>query len=352
MKIGLFDHVDRSDRSLAEQLDERFQLIAAADEAGYYCYHIAEHHATPLNMVPRPGVYMGAIARLTRQIKMGPMVYLLPLHSPLQVAEEICILDHLSHGRMEVGVGRGVSPFELNFHKIDPERSREIFFDAFACLDKALTHDRLDHHGEFYDYTDVPVPLKPYQQPRPAYWYGSSNVIGSTWAGEQGMHFATNGSITRAKTNIDAFRAALTKRGGAAQPKPEFSGGVAIGVSREIIVAPTDAEALRIAAPAHDHIYQNQNYLRREHAAGRGGTLVVAPGHVPTRASTLEDAIREGTTIVGSPTTVRAEIEKQVAELGINYLIGYFMFGTMALKDALRSLELFTTEVKPHLEHL
>ena len=83
MKFAVFDHVDRSDDPLAKQFDERLTYVAAADEAGFYCYHVAEHHATPLNMVPVPGVYLGAVARATKRIRLGPLVYLLPLYSPL-----------------------------------------------------------------------------------------------------------------------------------------------------------------------------------------------------------------------------------------------------------------------------
>src|SRR3954451_1696281 len=106
MKFGLFDHVELADRPLATTYDERLQFAQTADEAGFYCLHVAEHHCTPLNMVPVPGVYLGAVARLTKRIRLGPLCYLLPLYSPLRLTEEICMLDHLSKGRMEVGVGR------------------------------------------------------------------------------------------------------------------------------------------------------------------------------------------------------------------------------------------------------
>ena len=139
MKIGLFDHVEHGKRPLATLFDERLAFAKAADEAGIYCLHVAEHHATPLNMVPVPGVYLGAVARATRRMRLGPLVYLLPLYSPLRLIEEICILDHLSYGRMEVGVGRGVSPFELKYHKIDHDESRDIFIDAFNCIAAGLT---------------------------------------------------------------------------------------------------------------------------------------------------------------------------------------------------------------------
>jgi alkanesulfonate monooxygenase SsuD/methylene tetrahydromethanopterin reductase-like flavin-dependent oxidoreductase (luciferase family) len=348
MQFGLFDHIDLAgDRPLAQQYDERLQLIAAADAAGFYAYHLAEHHATPLNTTPIPGVFLGAAARLTKRIRFGPMVYLLPLYSPLRLIEEIAILDHLSHGRMEIGVGRGVSPFELNFHNVDPEKSRDIFIEGYDCLIEGLTHDRLTHHGKYYNYDDVPMILRPLQQPHPAMWYGSSNTVGSTWAGERGLHFASNGPSARAKGNIDAYLAALAQRGtGVEVPHADFPGCAAIGISRQIVVADTLAEARRIAEPAHIHIHANQTYLRRESAKRASMKGDPAYGNTPSAAD-FDLAVAEGSTIVGTPDMVRAEIEKQQDALGINYVIGYFMFGTMTLADALHSLELFATEVQP-----
>jgi alkanesulfonate monooxygenase SsuD/methylene tetrahydromethanopterin reductase-like flavin-dependent oxidoreductase (luciferase family) len=347
LQFGLFDHIDRSDdRPLAQQYDERLAFIATADAAGFYGYHLAEHHATPLNTTPVPGLFLSAVARATKRIKIGTMVYLLPLYSPLRLIEEVCMLDHLSHGRMEVGVGRGVSPYELNFHHVDAEKSREIFIDGFDCLMAGLTHDRLTYNGPYYQYDDVPLILRPYQQPHPAMWYGSSNVIGSQFAGERGLHFASNGGTERAKVNIDAFTAALAARGtGPEIPHAEFPGGTAIGISRHIFVAETEAEARRIAKPAHEHIHRNQMFLRREAAKRENANN---PSYVtPPSAGDFDDAIAEGSTIVGTPDQVLAEIEKQQYILGINYIMGYMMFGNMTLEDALSSLNLFTTHVMP-----
>jgi len=347
MKVGLFDHVEWGDRPLATLFDERLQFAAAADAAGIYCLHVAEHHATPLNMVPVPGVWLGAVARATKRMRLGPLVYLLPLYSPLRLIEEICILDHLSHGRLEVGVGRGVSPFELRYHKVDHDQSRDIFVDAFDCVSAGLQTDTLTYAGKHYAYTDVPIALRPLQQPHPAFWYGSSNTTGATWAGERGMHFLSLGPTGFAKKNIDAFRAALAKRGGAASPKAEFPGGVAIGVQRHIFVADTDAEAKRFAKPAMERHLAHINWLRVKHGATTTDTRFNVP-----RGATFEEAVADGSTIAGSPQTVLAELERQTAELGINYLLTYLFLGTMSLADALRSLQLFGAEVMPKLAKL
>ena len=345
MKVGLFDHLERSDdRPLATQFDERLEFAAAADQAGLYCLHVAEHHSSPLNMVPAPGVYLAAVARATRRIRLGPLVYLLTLYTPLKLAEEVCMLDHLSRGRLEIGVGRGVSPFELNYHHVDHAESREIFFDAYDCLKAALGEDRFSYHGTHFDYDDVPMPLRPLQTPHPPFWYGSSNTIGATWAGEQGMHFVANGPVSLAKPNIEAFREALAARGGAAQPKAAFQGGTAIGMLRHIVVAETDADARRIAKPAMDHHAGSLHWLRRMHGADAlAGRLNMPHGE------TFEQWEEARMVIAGSPETVRAELEAQIAETGINYLVTYLFFGTMALSDAMRSLDLFSEEVMPKL---
>jgi alkanesulfonate monooxygenase SsuD/methylene tetrahydromethanopterin reductase-like flavin-dependent oxidoreductase (luciferase family) len=222
MKIGLFDHVEHGARPLATLFDERLAFVQAADEAGIYCLHVAEHHATPLNMVPVPGVYLGAVARATKRMRLGPLVYLLPLYSPLRLIEEICILDHLSHGRMEVGVGRGVSPFELKYHKIEHEDSRDIFIDAFNCVSAGLTTDTLTYSGKHYQYKDVPIALRPLQQPHPAFWYGSSNTTGSTWAGEHGMHFVSLGPTPFAKTISTPSRRPWPSAAARPSPRPSF----------------------------------------------------------------------------------------------------------------------------------
>ena len=107
MEFGIFDHLDNDHLPVADYYDERLRLIELYDRAGFHAYHIAEHHATPLGMAPSPNVFLSAVAQRTRQLRFGPMVYALPLYHPLRLAQEICMLDQLSRGRVEIGFGRG-----------------------------------------------------------------------------------------------------------------------------------------------------------------------------------------------------------------------------------------------------
>lgn len=346
MKVGLFDHIGRGNAQLAKLYDDRLTFYSEADRYGFYCMHLAEHHCSPVNMAPSPSVFLAALARCTKTMRLGPLCYLLTLYSPLRILEEISMLDHLSHGRLDIGVGRGVSPFELGYHNVDHSKSRDMFIDAYDCVREGMKADFLTYEGEYYTYKEAPIELHPFQSP-PPFWYGSSNTVGATWAGEHGMHFTANGPTAFAGKNIAAYKDALARRGGPEVHKEEFSGGAAIGALRQIVVAETDAKARAIAEPAALKHHEEINWLRNKH----GVNELTARLNVP-RAHDFDGMLAEGTIIASSPSTVLAEIQRQTEELGTNYILGYMMFGDMPLHHALDSLGLFHSEVMPAIEKM
>ena len=167
MDFGIFDHVDRSDVALTEQFQQRIEYIQAAEKTGFYCYHVAEHHATPLGMAPSPSVFLAAVAQRTRKLRFGPMVYALTLYHPLRLAEEICMLDQMSHGRLELGFGRGASPHEIKIFGPDPNDASDIYQECLYIVLMALRDGHVDYQGKFFSLTDVPVALEPMQKPHP-----------------------------------------------------------------------------------------------------------------------------------------------------------------------------------------
>ena len=106
MKFGVFDHMDHAGGSLGLQYEERLQLIAGYDAAGFHAYHLAEHHATPLGMAPSPSVFLAAVSQRTQRLRFGPLVYTLSLYHPLRLAEEAATVDQVSKGRLIYGIGR------------------------------------------------------------------------------------------------------------------------------------------------------------------------------------------------------------------------------------------------------
>ncbi|MBI3514347.1 MAG: LLM class flavin-dependent oxidoreductase, partial [Proteobacteria bacterium] len=161
MKFGIFDHMDQGAGPLGEQFESRLRLIEAYDRAGFHAYHLAEHHATPLGMAPSPSVFLAAVAQRTRRLRFGPLVYTLALYHPLRLAEEICMLDHLSGGRLEVGIGRGISGYELGYYGVDAKQSQAIYVEALSVILQALANDTVNFEGAHFRFRDVPIEMAP-----------------------------------------------------------------------------------------------------------------------------------------------------------------------------------------------
>src|SRR4051812_2076645 len=170
MQFGVFDHMDDNSMPLGQQFEQRLQLIEAYEQHGFYAYHLAEHHGTPLGLAPSPSVFMAAVAQRTQRLRFGPLVYCLPLYHPLRLIEEVCMLDQMSGGRFELGVGRGVSPIEVGFFGADPDQGRRQFAEALAIIRQGLSSETLTSHGEFFDFEDVPMVMQPVQRPHPPLW--------------------------------------------------------------------------------------------------------------------------------------------------------------------------------------
>src|SRR5262249_40473922 len=154
----------RNTLPLAQQYEERLKLIEAYERSGFHCYHIAEHHATPLGMAPSPSVFLSAVAQRTKRLRFGPLVYTLPMYPPLRVAEEICMLAQLSGGRLQVGIGRGISPHELGHYGVAPNEAQARYLEAFSIVMAALTQKTVTHEGRFYTFRDVPIEIEPVQK--------------------------------------------------------------------------------------------------------------------------------------------------------------------------------------------
>jgi alkanesulfonate monooxygenase SsuD/methylene tetrahydromethanopterin reductase-like flavin-dependent oxidoreductase (luciferase family) len=334
MKIGVFDHFDADGGALAAQYEWRLKLIEAYDRTGIDIYHLAEHHSTPLGLAPSPSVFLSAVAQRTKRLRFGPMVYTLSLHHPLRVMEEICMLDQLSGGRVELGVGRGISPLESTFYGVDPKQSRDIYVEVLDILLKAFQTNSLDHEGKFYRFKATPIVIAPLQKPHPPLWYGAVGPEGVDWPAQHAMNIGSNALTPAVREITDRYRAQWQAAGRDPAKLP------LIGMSRHVVIAETDAEALATARRSYARWYDSFTYLWRLHS--------MAPISAAYPA-TVEESMAIGMSFVGSPATVRAKLREAIAATGVNYLMLRFAFGDMSLAEALRSVELFARDVRPAL---
>ena len=333
MRFGIFDHLDDSGVALNRHYEDRLKLIEAYDRAGFYGYHLAEHHNTPLGYAPSPGLFLAAVAQRTEKLCFGPMVYLLPLYHPLRLIDEICMLDQMSNGRFLYGVGRGISPVEVGFYGVDFSTGAEQFREMFEVTRIGLTEDELTFHGKFYDFDHVPIPMKPVQKPYPELWYGIGRPESIPWAAEHGAHIVMRRPIPAVRDAVAAYRAEWRKLGRAEADLPKM------GVNRHIIVAETDDKARDIARRAYPAWRHHMGLLWHQYNVPFPLEASLPPD--------FETVLEHGDAVAGTPETVRKFIAHEIAETGVNYYVCDFAFGTISHEDALRSTELFAKEVMP-----
>src|SRR5580693_4561373 len=207
LKFGVFDHLDRGERSITALYEERLQIIEHYDRTGFHAYHLAEHHSTPLGMAPSPSVYLSAVAQRTRRLRFGPLVYTLPLYHPLRLIDEICMLDQMSGGRLLLGVGRGISPIENRYFGHDPADTALMYAEALEVLLRGLTTQELTFEGRYYQFRDVPMELTPLQRPFPPLWYGIGRPDGTVWTAQHKVNIVTNLDAAMTRAITDRFRA-------------------------------------------------------------------------------------------------------------------------------------------------
>jgi len=333
LEFGVFDHLDRNDLPLRDYYEERLKIIEAFDRHGFYAYHVAEHHFTPLGMAPSPSVFLSAIAQRTKRLRFGTFVYALPAHHPLRVLEEICMLDHLSGGRLEIGFGRGSVPFEISYYGQNAEERQQIYAERLELILKAFTTERLTWDGRYDQFKDVPLEMFPLQKPHPPLWYGAHSPDSAARAARKGLNIVTNDMPANARKIVCRYQEVWKEtQGSATLPK--------MGVVRLIVVAESDAKALAIARRAYLRWRSSFVYL-----SAMNGTVPDSPLNVDS----FDTVISQGQAIAGSPDTVRAFLETQIRDIGVNYVVGQLCFGDLTFDEIGHSVGLFAAHVMPGL---
>ena len=140
-------------------------------------------------MAPSPSVFLVAAAQRSSRLRFGPLLYVTPMYHPLRVAEEVVMLDHMSRGRLELGLGRGASPVEIASFDVDPASAPAMNREAIEVILKALASEILDHDGKFYRFKNVCIAARPLQQPASAALVCADRAIARGRRGKgQGQH--------------------------------------------------------------------------------------------------------------------------------------------------------------------
>jgi alkanesulfonate monooxygenase SsuD/methylene tetrahydromethanopterin reductase-like flavin-dependent oxidoreductase (luciferase family) len=334
MRFGIIDHNDDTGRPHVRQVAERLELIEAYDRLGFYAYHLTEHHGTPLAVTPSPHLMLAAAAQRTSRLRLGTLITILSLYHPMRIIEEAVTLDQLSGGRLDLGVGRGVSPAELAFHGVSgTEEAQGRFDEAFAILRQGLTSDSVTFDGEYYKLVDAPVISRPVQRPHPPLWYGTRTPAKAQWCARLGMPMMALVPSQAVRTLTDAYKAEWASLGRSADDLPP------LGITRNMVLAPAREEAMKIANRAFARFKDSLYYLWKKYD-------IPAPPVFP--AETFEGIHAIGHFYAGDPAGAREWVVRHRDIGGINYMALETCFGDMTIAEALQTAELLATEVMPH----
>ena len=278
---------------------------------------------------------LSALFQRTRRLRAGALTFCLPWYDPYRLYNEICMLDQMSGGRLELGVGRGVSPIESRIFGLQGiEESREKYRDALDWLFRFCQERRAsDYRGE----VRPSFTTKPAQKPCPPLWFPSSNRESIEFTARHGYHTAFLGKLADCKPHFDRYRELWARHRDDPERHNAHVAEPFLAKTQHMVIADTDAEAERLGLEAYATWASHIHHLTRRH--GRPDVHKTEP-FAPDSTQPL---------IVGSPRTVLQKVQEMLRITSANYLLCVFSFGDLAPEHAMRSLELFSTEVQPRL---
>lgn len=336
------------DQALARRVyEEHFEEWLAAERLGFDGIFLAEHHFTAYNLLPSPNVMLGALAARTERVRIGAMINVVPFHQPLRLAEEAAMLDVLSGGRVEVGVGRGIDFQEVRKFGMEFDELRPRFQEGMELIRKAWTSVEFEHDGDFYSLGHATIYPRPLQEPHPPIWAAAESPETIEWVASQGFGMSTIFLPT------ELVGEKLEHYLDAASRSEHELGAANFMLFRNAYVAPSDDEAMADCDPALSHMMllfadaalppdpdmlPDSYAFHREQFRG----FMEAP-------ETFEDIMNAGVVLCGSPATVRDQLLAQVDSLGLRQICLLFAFGNLPHTKVMRSMELFANEVLPVL---
>ena len=377
MKIGYFCNITNwKKKPYTEILDNVRDIAVYCDKNNWNSIWFTEHHFNHEGMEssPNPLMICTDVAARTKQIRLGQACNVITFWNPIRLAEDIAALDHLSKGRVEVGIGRGVYGREAVHMNVeadlkDQAKNKRLFQETLTIMKKAWTEKFFKHKGEFYTYPSpnfvwqhdmsppnedfmdlktnqikkISVIPQPYQKPHPPIWQVVDSASSIEWAAKNGINCIM--WIPTVKTLKKRFE--IYKNAKSETKKKDTPMGEGISLVRDMFVAETMEDAKKLAGE------QMVNYMRWVcHWRGLGNHM--DPGEeLPQTKGKLDllnyDFLHKRNMLFGTPDYVVEKIKELQTELNLQNLLVWSSIPGIKHEDAMRSVKLFNDEVIPKI---
>jgi natural product biosynthesis luciferase-like monooxygenase protein len=350
VKFGIFYVGGIRHTNYKQAYDDFLKQVQYAEELGFDSVWLGEHHGSLYGTFPNPAVLAAAIARETERIRIGIAISVLPFQNPVRIAEDWAMVDVLSGGRVNFGVGRGYQPREFKMMLADQNKSREVFVEALDIILGLWNSDEpISFHGEHFDFTDIELFPKPIQKPIPV-WVAAVSPSTFQLVAERGLQvLAQPGLQTLEKVRsgiVDAARTLIAHgRDPATIDFPLFS---------VIHLAETPELAYEEFAPTMEWYFGEINKPGIHPGQGtstpKGYEAYAASGERMKAKPTLDGAIESGIALVTDVEGARERVRQMRDELGVKQFGCSFQTGGIPVDVAMRQMKLWASEVMPYFK--
>ena len=343
MDFGVFNLLQhrRRDKAPHEILGESMEHTVLAEELGFSRAWFAEHHFSNYSLCPSPLLLCSQAAALTKAIRVGTAVLILPLHTPARLIAEVALVDAMSGGRLDVGVGSGYQHYEFERLQADLSRNKVMFHEMLDMLELGLRQPNFSYDGEHYHQVQTAINMQSVQNPRPPIWIAGADPASHRRCARDGfIPFVSGGvgSPNNTQRMRDSIEAIYEEEGKAPASVP-------LGVLRFLFVSEDRAEVEQYVDCAR---YQQRIAValrtRREQMV-EDYMVEEVPFDQEPEPERIERNI-----IAGDVDHVSARLIEEIELYRPWHMNIYFAVGDMPNDVVKRAMETFTTRVIPRVE--
>jgi len=343
MDFGVFNLLQHRDRSTSphQVIAEALEHTQLAEELGFSRVWFAEHHFSNYSLCPSPMILCTQAAAITKRIRVGSAVLILPLHEPARVIAEIALVDSLSGGRLDVGVGSGYQHYEFERLGADIAQNKVAFNEMLDMIELGLSQASFSYKGEFYQQPRTAINVRPAQTPHPPIWIAGADPNSHRRCARDGYVPFISGGIDgpdRIKKMRDQVEACYVQEG-------KDPATVPLAVLRFVCVSDDQSVIDRYVDGAR---FQKRIAMSLRH---RRETMVddymVDESPFPNEPS-LEEIAKN--IVVGNADSVAERLCQEIELYGPRHMSLYFAVGDLPSAAVMNSMEQFATKVVPAIE--
>lgn len=322
-------------------------LLAESETLGFDSLWANEHHHDAYGgIIPSPPTMLAALSQRTKRVRLGTSIVVLPLHSPLEIAEQMAMVDLMSGGRVELGIGRGFVAFDYDRLGISRDDSQARMYEQLDVILKAWSGEPFSHHGKYYTFDTLQLWPRPEQRPHPPVWLSCSNTPASfEWAGSKGLSILTVAyrGVDFLVANNQLYRNAWKKAGHPADK-------LRIATHYHCILSDSRAEARDIARRAWQRYMDATTHTLDRLAADKAYRADPRRAQIDEDAKNIDKMADDLRIIAGTPDDAVTLLERAQDKMGFTQVDCTFWFGGITHAQAQRSLRLFAEGVIPKLK--